>query len=77
MVDGDNFHFYSNFRRTLCIKIVQILIRRRVLHRLKMSHKKDASYGLFRVAVFVVYFAFAAAFYNSLPAEKETEYAVC
>ena len=39
---GGIFHFCSNFKRNFCKQTVENLIRRRILHCLPMSHKKDA-----------------------------------
>ena len=41
-VDQSISVFYSNLNRIFCEQKVVILIRRRVLHCLPMSHKKDA-----------------------------------
>ena len=41
---GGIFHFYSNFKRNFCKPTVENLIRRRVVHCLQMSLKKDRAY---------------------------------
>ena len=38
----DGIQFYSNFKRNYCKQTVENLIRRRILHCLPMSNKKDA-----------------------------------
>ena len=45
---GGIFHFYSSFNRIFFSQTVETLIRRRIMHCLPMSHKKDAMliYGL-------------------------------